>query len=125
MAYALPSGSFAQAVAGLPGTLAALATAIGGAVAAYQGYTGNIATQRAAYAALKQASEEQASELASVRSEELALRSWVTELAKGRPVVSRPRQAATTATIEPVLPPVPTPAVPATGQALPAFEQLK
>ncbi len=135
-----PSKFPAQAasfIGGVPGTIIAMATALGGMLTAWQHYTESQATSRAGYDALKQASEQQATQIAALAQGQLELRSWVQELA-GRLEKQQERVAKAVAKRQsssapaPIPPPPPPPAPPApalqpapTPAPLPAFDQLQ
>lgn len=71
-----PAHSTPPLVASIPGTLIALATAIGGAFTAYQGYQESQALNRASYEATKRAVEEHTEALLVQSRTQTELRAW-------------------------------------------------
>jgi hypothetical protein len=137
-------------LAGLPGTIGAIAVALTAAVGAWQGYQGNQSTTRSAYETLKATSDQQTVQIAALVQGQLELKSWTVELAARlerqqatvaeavRPARVRQRKpdgtpAATPPTpvliapAEPTEPPPPPPATPLAPlpATLPAFDALK
>lgn len=130
----------ASLLGGVPGTLLALATALGGLVTTYQSYQESQATSRASYETLKIAVERNTETLAAQARAQTELRHWVqdlserlerrqtnTEKALARKVskpASAPSSPASGAPVElaPPAPPLPPPAPSPT--ALPPFDGL-
>lgn len=131
---ASPPPTPANIVAGLPGTLLALVTAIGGLITTYQSFQESQAISRASYEALKTAVDANTEALASQARAQVELRQWLQDLtdrleerqnAQQPPPPRRPRKAAPAAPAPLETPPVPPPAPAVKRQPLPPFEALE
>lgn len=123
-------------LAGVPGTLFAIATALGGLLTAVQSHQDGQATSKASYETLKVAVERNTELMATHASAQVELRGWVQELSERleRRQVNTEKALARKVTkpssSRPVLPPVepvpPAPAAPPAPppSALPTFETL-
>lgn len=132
-----------KTLGGLPGTLVALAMAVGGVITAWQNAREGRDTTRAAYDTLKVNLERQSAQLEQLRQSDLELRAWVQELSDRqerrqvaaekvirKAVTSPPKKAAAAAAPlplppEPLPPAPPAPAVTPQSPTLPPFEKLQ
>ncbi len=132
-----PPTTASSMLGGVPGTMLALVTAIGGLITSYERFEESQATSRASYETLKVAVERNATALAEQARSQAELRLWVQDLSER---LER-RQATTEKAIarkvtkpsapppivlpppEPVPPAPPTPPPPAPA-ALPSFDGL-
>jgi hypothetical protein len=134
-----PPPTPASLLGGVPGTLLAIATALGGLFTTYQSYQTSEATSRASYETLKVAVERNTEALAAQANAQAELRLWVqdlserlerrqvnTEKALARKVTKRSAPAAPIVVppSEPVPPAPPPPPAPSPA-ALPSFDGLK
>jgi hypothetical protein len=128
-------GGIAGAVGGWPGTMIALATALGGAMQAYQSYQEAANISRASYEALKTAVEQQGVQMTALTKSQAELKGWVEESldrlerqhVTAVKAAARPRRAAPPVTApmpEPPPPPAPAPVPAPATEPLPSFDQL-
>lgn len=118
----------------MPGTILALATALGGLLTTYQTHQASEATSKASYEALKTAVERNTEAIAAQARAQSELRLWVQELserlerrqANTEKVLTRKVSKAPTAlpSVGPVPPAPPSPPAPSPSP-LPSFEGLK
>lgn len=133
-----PHPTPASLLGGVPGTLLALATALGGLVTTYQSYQESQATSRASYETLKLAVERNTESVAAQARAQTELRHWVQDLSERlerRQVNTEKalaRKVTKPATAHPIAPPPTEPAPPAppppaptpAPAALPSFDRL-